>query len=115
MGGGGMAVAGLVMGYISILMIFVMGMLAAIAIPNFVKARQAAQRNQCFNNLKSIEGAKNAWQIENKKSTDAVPTDDDLFGTSRYLTTKPDCPAGGTYNLNAVSELPSCSIHGTAR
>ncbi len=112
-GGGGMATAGLITGYISIAMIVVTGMLAAIAIPNFVKARNAAQHNLCMSNLKSIQGAKEAWAIEEKKPRSAVPTEADLFGPDKFVAKLPMCTAGGTYTLNAVKESPTCSIHGS--
>src|SRR5882762_9810933 len=47
----------------------IIGLLAAIAIPNFVKARENAQLNSIFNNLRIIEGAKDQWALENKKGT----------------------------------------------
>ena len=110
--GAGMALAGLITGYISIAMIVVIGMLAAIAIPNFVKARHAAQQNQCRSNMKSIQGVKEVWQLEKSKDKNAVPSDDDLFGPSTYLAEKPSCPAGGSYDLNAAGDNPICSVHG---
>jgi len=110
--GGGMATAGLITGYISMVMIFVIGLLAAIAIPNFVKARQHAQYYACQLNLKAIQGAKETWATENTKAKEAVPTDADLFGPSKYVREKPVCPASGIYSLNAVQEGPSCSEHG---
>jgi hypothetical protein len=110
--GGGMAMAGLITGYISFLMIFVTAMLAAIAIPNFIKARNIAQTNVCQSNLRTIQGAKETWAIEEKKPRSAVPTEADLFGPSKYIPQPPICKAGGTYTLNAVKESPTCSKHG---
>lgn len=107
-----MATAGLITGYISIVMIFVIGLLAAIAVPNFVKARQHAQHYACQYNLKAIQGAKETWATENTKAKEAVPIDVDLFGPSKYVSQKPVCPAGGIYTLNAVQENPTCSKHG---
>ena len=46
------------------------GVLAGIAIPNFVKARQTAQKNACINNLRQIDGAKKQWALDNKKTAD---------------------------------------------
>jgi hypothetical protein len=112
-GGGGMAVAGLITGYISFLWIVVTLMLAAIAIPNFIKAKQKAEQNLCVNNLKSIQGAKEQWAIEEKKPRATVPTEADLFGPSKYIAQLPVCRAGGTYTLNSVKESPTCSIHGS--
>ncbi len=84
------------------------GMLSAIAIPNFVKARQTAQKNACINNLRQIEGAKQMWGLENKKTDTDTPSESDLI---KYLANKqfPTCPASGSYTINALSEAPECS------
>ncbi len=106
--GEGLALGGLITGYASIaLSIFVIPLLAAIAIPNFVKARTMAQRNACISNLQQIDNAKMQWALENKKPDTAVPTIEEL---DSLLKTKPQCPAGGVYTINAVGEKPSCSI-----
>jgi competence protein ComGC len=110
--GSGMAITGLVTGYLSIAWIVVMGMMAAIAIPNFVKARNQAQYNACQSNLKMMQGAKEVWKLENRKADSAIPTDADLFGPSKPVQQKPVCPAGGVYSLNAIQESPACSQHG---
>ena len=110
--GSGMATAGLVTGYFSIFMIAMWGLLAAVAIPNFVKAKQQAQFNVCKNNMAAIQMAKEAWAKDNAKPDDAVPTDADLFGAGESIAVKPKCPAGGSISLNAVKENPSCSVHG---
>jgi hypothetical protein len=87
------------------------GMLAAIAVPNFEKARATSQQNACINNLRMISAAKNEWALEKSKAQTDVPTWDDL---QPYLPGKVPlvCPAGGTYSLNAVSDPPTCSIPG---
>jgi len=87
----------------------VVGVMAAVAIPNFVKAREAAQRNSCINQLHQIDGAKQKWALENKKMPDDVPTWDDL---KPYLGQIPVCPEGGTYHINNLKEAPTCSIPG---
>jgi hypothetical protein len=110
--GEGMALAGLITSYISIGMaIFLVPMMMAIAIPNFVRARETAQENACINNLRQIDGAKQEWALENGKKTDAVPTAENLkpfFKNGAF----PACPAGGTYTIGAVSNAPTCSIPG---
>jgi multidrug efflux pump subunit AcrA (membrane-fusion protein) len=67
----------------------------------------------CINNLRQIDGAKQQWALENRKSADAIPTPQDLakFIRSGIL---PTCPAGGVYTLNAVRADPTCSIPGHA-
>ena len=92
------------------IVVAIIGLLAAIAIPNFIKAREASQKNACIANLRQIDGAKNTYALENKKvNTDPV-VDADLFDVSLYIREKPLCPAGGTYTLNVVSVKPTCNI-----
>lgn len=110
--GAGMATAGLITGYISILMIFVLGLMAAIAIPNFVKARKTAQYQACQVNLKMIQDAKEAWALENRKTENAIASEADLVGESKGMPERPACPGGGSYDLNAVNQSPACSLHG---
>ena len=50
------------------IVVAIIGLLAAIAIPNFVKARATAQKNSCIANLKQIDGAVQQWALENKKA-----------------------------------------------
>jgi general secretion pathway protein G len=88
---------------------FTVGMLSAIAIPNFVKARATSQENACINNLRAIQAAKNEWALEKGKTATDVPTKEDLLP---YLHRWPVCPAGGTYTINAVGQNPTCSIPG---
>ena len=92
----------------------IIGLLAAIAIPNMVKARTTSQTNACIENLRKIDGAKHAWAIENKKVATDAPGDGDLFGDTLYIRNKPQCPAGGTYTLMRVSDKPTCGIPGHA-
>jgi general secretion pathway protein G len=92
------------------IVVAIIGLLAAIAIPNFVKARAASQKNACIANLKQIEGAKANFALEAKlQNTDAVATTD-IYGTDKYIRIEPECPGGGTYTLGTVEEIPSCSL-----
>ena len=92
------------------IVVAIIGMLAAISIPNFVRARTQAQTTACIANLKQIEGAKQSWAVENRKGSADVPTDNDLFGPNLYIKKKPNCPGGGTYALNAVQTAATCTI-----
>ncbi len=92
------------------IVVAIIGLLAAIAIPNFVKARASSQRSACMANLKQIDGAKGTWALEQKKVTGDTVTDSDLFGSSAYIRDKPLCPGGGTYTLDVVGTKPSCSL-----
>ena len=68
-------------------------------------------RNTCINNLREIDAAKQQWALEKNATLDAVPTVKDLLP---YLKNGvfPACPDGGTYSINSVEELPSCSVPG---
>jgi prepilin-type N-terminal cleavage/methylation domain-containing protein len=89
------------------IVVAIIGLLAAIAIPNFVKARQTAQKNACINNLRQIDGAKEQWALENKKNQgDAVnqtQVDEYIKGGT------PACPSSGTYTYGAVGTDPACN------
>jgi len=47
------------------IVVAIIGLLAAIAIPNFVHARTTAQTNACINNLRQIDAAIQQWALEN--------------------------------------------------
>ncbi|MGA2544710.1 MAG: hypothetical protein ABSG78_24435 [Verrucomicrobiota bacterium] len=88
------------------------GLLAAIAIPNFVRARTTAQQNACINNLRMIDGAKAQWALENHKQNTDTPTAQDI---TPYMGRGPAgefpvCPQGGTYIIGSVGEKPRCTI-----
>ncbi len=90
------------------IVIAIIGMLAAIAIPNYVHARGVSQRTACISNLRQIDGAKQQWALENRKVDSDTPTETDL---KPYLRDGlPSCPGGGTYSINAMSADPSCSL-----
>jgi len=100
------------------IVVAIIGLLAAIAIPNFVRARTTAQQNACINNLRQIDGAKQQWALENKVSASATPTSSDI---QPYLGrgnngTLPTCPADSqngfatSYNINNVQTAPTCQI-----
>ncbi len=91
------------------IVVAIIGLLAAIAIPNFVRARTSSQVNACIANLKQIEGAKANWALENKKTASATPTAGDLYGSAGYIARTPLCPGGGTYSIFAIDTPPSCS------
>src|SRR5580693_3205643 len=55
------------------IVVAIIGLLAAIAIPNFIRARNTSQTNACINNLRQIDGAKQEWALEMKKQPAAVP------------------------------------------
>ncbi|MEK7675150.1 MAG: type II secretion system protein [Verrucomicrobiota bacterium] len=92
------------------IVVAIIGLLAAIAIPNFVKARGTAQKNACINNLRQIDGAKEQWALENKKSAGSATVAAEV---EAYIKGgAPKCPGGGTYAYSAVDTSPTCSLSG---
>ncbi len=110
--GDGLALGGLITGYLSIALIPVIILLAAIAIPNFVKARVTTQKNACVNNLRIIDGAKQQWALENHKDASATPMPADLDKYIQHGFASLQCPQGGIYTINAVGLAPTCDIPG---
>ncbi len=91
------------------IVVAIIGLLAAIAIPNFAKMRTNAQRQACIMNLKAIDSAKEAWAAENRKANgDSV--DEGAVNSLLKNGQGPDCPGGGTYSYNAVGSPPTCSL-----
>lgn len=93
------------------IVVAIIGLLAAIAIPNFVRARTTAQTNACINNLRQMDGAIQQWALENNAASTAAVTSGNVTpflgrGTGEF----PACPAGGTYTLTDVSAPPTCSV-----
>jgi hypothetical protein len=87
--------------------------LAAIAAPNFMKARETAQKNTCLSNLRQIDAAKQQWALKLGKTPSDLPTWADLKPYLRGAKgAQIKCPSGGTYSLHAVSDVPTCSHTG---
>jgi prepilin-type N-terminal cleavage/methylation domain-containing protein len=95
------------------IVVAIIGLLAAIAIPNFVKARATSQANACINNLRQIDAAANQWALETgKKTGDPINYPTDLMPYIKLNSggSIPGCPAGGTYSCTAVGTPPTCSL-----
>ena len=95
------------------IVVAIIGLLAAIAIPNFVKARAQSQANACINNLRQIDAAANQFALETGQKTGATVT------LTTHLTpyiklnsagSIPPCPANGTYTTTVVGSSPTCSL-----
>jgi hypothetical protein len=109
--GEGMALAGLIMGYVQIgLLVLMVPLMAAIAIPSFVKARETSQLNACINNMRQIDSAKEQWAMANNASEGSTVA---VTAANEYMKKAPVCPAGGAYEYKVIGEEPACSAHGT--
>ena len=92
-----------------LIVVAIMGLLVAIAVPNYVKTRTNAQRQICIENLAQIESAKQIWGLEVGKTFGDVPTEADLIGPSLFIKVMPRCPAGdGGYRFNAIGRIAEC-------
>ncbi len=92
------------------IVVAIIGLLASIAVPNFVKARGTAQQKACISNLYNIEGAINQWATEMNKGEGQTVTYSDI---SSYLKNAVVCPSGGTsfedsYSMTTVDARPTC-------
>ena len=98
------------------IVVAIIGLLATIAIPSFVSARNTSRKNGCINNLRVIDGAKQQWAIFSDAAEDAVPSWTDLVAPAGslngYIRRTPVCRSGGIYTLGEVREQPTCSIGG---
>jgi competence protein ComGC len=107
--GKGMAIAGFATGYASLALVL---MMLPIAIPNFIKAREFAQRNACISTLRQIESAKQQWALENSKEDSAIPAASDLDKYVKGGFAGLKCDKGGSYSINPVGKPASCSVEG---
>lgn len=89
------------------IVVTIIGLLAAIAIPSFVKARAESQKNTCINSLRQIDSAKEQWALANGKVTGAAIVEAEV---NAYIRKTPTCPAAGSYTYGAVGTDPSCSV-----
>ena len=104
------------------IVVAIIGLLAAIGIPNFVKARKTTQTNVCISNLHQIDGAKQRWALEKGQKSTAIPNTADLVpylgrGDAGSVASV-CCPLSGPgpgndlsqqgYNINSVGAAPQC-------
>ncbi len=98
------------------IVVAIIGMLAAIAIPSFLKARTESYKNACINNLRQIDSAKEQWAINTNQAATAVPVAADLDAYLKGGTANVACPADATqtfatsYTINALTANPACQI-----
>jgi prepilin-type N-terminal cleavage/methylation domain-containing protein len=100
------------------IVVLIIGILLAIAVPNFIKARETSRAKSCVANLKQIDAAKEQWAMDTKAAaTASSPALATLVGTSAYIKNTPSCPSGGTYTVGGaggtIADSPTCSVGGT--
>ncbi|MFH0907244.1 MAG: type II secretion system protein [bacterium] len=87
------------------IVVAIIGLLAAIAVPSFISARTKSQQNACLNNLRQISGAKDEYALDNNNAAATYP--DDYVPT--YISKTPGCPSGGTYTPQALGTDATCN------
>ena len=90
------------------IVVLIIGILLAIAVPNFIKARESSRAKSCIANLKQIESAKEQWAMDTKAAPTDTPAAGDLYGATLYLKTTPVCPSSGVYTIASMAARPSC-------
>ncbi|HOE96384.1 MAG TPA: prepilin-type N-terminal cleavage/methylation domain-containing protein [Candidatus Sumerlaeota bacterium] len=97
------------------IVVAIIGILIAIAVPGFVRARTQSRNRACQENLTKIDGAKEQHALENDLAPGAAVAMSDLVTgdpTTSYLKVEPECPESGTYTVGAVGTDPTCSVGG---
>ena len=98
------------------IVVAIIGIIIAIAVPAFLRARENSRGQACQENLSKIDGAKEQYALEFKVSNGATVEFTDLTAPASassgqgYLKTEPKCPAGGSYEIGAIGTAPTCSI-----
>ena len=87
----------------------IIGLLVAIAIPNFIRYRTESQTRTCVANLRQMDDCKQEWAVEMKQGLSSIPVPEDLEPYLR-IHKLPTCPANGVYRLRRVSRTPVCSL-----
>ena len=112
------------------IVVLIIGILLAIAVPNFVQARETSRAKSCVGNLKQIDSAKQQCVLDNKLSppgtagfsvdgtTATVPGPAGTYqlvstaAASSYIRRMPVCPGGGKYTPNGIDVSPVCNVTG---
>ncbi len=88
------------------IVVAIIGLLAAIAIPNFIRARKTAQKNVCINNLRIMADAAQELRLERPAVAVSASTIQPHLGRA-VGGVLPTCPSGGTYNN--FDTIPTCT------
>lgn len=99
------------------IVVAIVGLLSAIAVPNFARARTTSQTTICIDNLRMLDSAKQQWALEASQGGNTVPSDLDLAPYFYRDGNLPICPNAGpgasfndSYSINGLEELPGCRI-----
>jgi prepilin-type N-terminal cleavage/methylation domain-containing protein len=96
-----------------LIVVLILGLLLAIAVPNYILQRAAAQAQICINTLLKIDDAACQFALEQgRKTGDPVnyPTDLTPYIKMNSAGQIPPCPAGGTYIEAVIGVKPVCTL-----
>ena len=90
------------------IVVAIIGLLAAIAIPSFVKARNTSQQNACINNLRQIDSGKEQWAMAASRADGDTGI---TVSINEYIkgATTPRCPSSGSYTYAVIGTDPDCN------
>ena len=93
------------------IVVLIIGILLAIAVPNFIRARESSRAKSCVANLQQMNSATEQWAMDNKKNASATVAISTLVGSTGYIKSTPACPSGGDYGTNlTVGATPTGTI-----
>jgi prepilin-type N-terminal cleavage/methylation domain-containing protein len=91
------------------IVVAIIGLLAAIGIPSFKKARDNARRSSCIYNLRLIDAAKQQEAIKNDLD-DTVTVANNILAVYMKGGNMPTCPSSGTYTIGTIATPPKCNV-----
>jgi len=94
------------------IVVAIIGLLAAIAIPSFMKARVSSQTNACINNLRQIESGKEQWALEKRKGSGVTAVTTEVMEFIKNPSATTNCPANGTVVFGVIGTNATCSATG---
>lgn len=93
------------------IVVLIIGILLAVAVPNFMTARETSRAKSCSANLHQVESAKEQYAMDNRLADGTAVAG--LASLTDYIKKTPECPSGGTYTVGAIGTDPSCSEGGS--
>ena len=94
------------------IVVAIIAILAAVAIPNFLKYRADARSQSCVSNMQQLKTAAESWRTT-QSNPQAVPAVSDLVGTesSKYIPKESIiCPEGGDYTLSTAEGSTAIAV-----
>lgn len=95
------------------IVVVIIGILLAIAVPNMAYTREKTRSKACAGNLRRIQWAKDCYLMDNNLPLINTPAPTDIYGGDKYIKVEPLCPASGSYTIGSGTVDPICSIGGS--